>query len=529
MSVRSTHRGRMAIEILINVMSEETRVALLENKVVTEVYIDRKKRRDLVGNIYLGKVVKTLPGMQAAFIDIGLDRAAFLHASDILPPNNTETTMEIGGDIEPDHDSAHGEEDVGEGGEESEKASRLRQRSHMPIEELLHQGQEITVQVSKGPLGTKGPRVTSYISLPGRHLVLMPGVNHIGISRRIEGEEERSRLKNIMTCRREPSVGYIVRTVSEGTSEDDLIADMQFLRLLWKDILRRTTRATPPCLLHTDLDLSFRIVRDLFSKAVNRLLVDSKKEYSAIKEFARRYLPDLATRIQFYEKSNMIFDHFGVEAEISKALGRKVWLKSGGTIIIDHSEALTVIDVNTGRFVGKRDIEETIFKTNMEAAKEVASQLRFRNIGGIIVIDFIDMEREKNREKVYQTLVDALARDRARVRVLRISELGVIEMSRERVREGLLRTMCEPCVSCEGKGVLKSRTTICYEIFREIRRLGLGPKEKCVIIGAHDSIVEMLSDEERQGIEDIERDLQKQVLVKADPTLHWEQYDIVVI
>jgi ribonuclease G len=262
---------------------------------------------------------------------------------------------------------------------------------------------------------------------------------------------------------------------------------------------------------------------------VNRLLVDSKKEYSAIKEFARRYLPDLATRIQFYEKSNMIFDHFGVEAEISKALGRKVWLKSGGTIIIDHSEALTVIDVNTGRFVGKRDIEETIFKTNMEAAKEVASQLRFRNIGGIIVIDFIDMEREKNREKVYQTLVDALARDRARVRVLRISELGVIEMSRERVREGLLRTMCEPCVSCEGKGVLKSRTTICYEIFREIRRLGLGPKEKCVIIGAHDSIVEMLSDEERQGIEDIERDLQKQVLVKADPTLHWEQYDIVVI
>tara|TARA_B100000315_G_scaffold259650_2_gene316509 strand:+ start:3322 stop:4869 length:1548 start_codon:yes stop_codon:yes gene_type:complete len=515
----------MATEIIINVMSEETRVALLENKVVTEVYIDRKKRRDLVGNIYLGKVAKMLPGMQAAFIDVGLDRSAFLHASDILSLSQPETIMEMEEDAEPDHD----EETRDEREEASEKVSRFRRRSHTSIEDLLQQGQEIMVQISKGPLGTKGPRVRSYISLPGRHLVLMPGVNHIGISRRIEGEEERNRLKDIVTRHREPNAGYIVRTVSEGISEDDLIADMQFLRLLWKDVLRRTTRATPPCLLHTDLDLSFRIVRDLFSKTVNRLLVDSKKEYSAIKEFARRYLPDLVTRVQCYEKNNMIFDHFGIEAEIAKALGRKVWLKSGGTIIIDHSEALTVIDVNTGRFVGKRDIEETIFKTNMEAAKEVACQLRFRNIGGIIVIDFIDMEREKNREKVYQTLVDALSLDRARVRVLRISELGVIEMSRERVREGLLRTMCEPCVSCEGKGVLKSRTTICYEIFREIRRLGVGVKEKRVIIGAHDSIVEMLLDEEHQGIEDIERDLQKQVLVKADSALHWEQYDIVMI
>ncbi|HIB53904.1 MAG TPA: Rne/Rng family ribonuclease [Nitrospirales bacterium] len=513
----------MATEIIINVMPEETRVALLENKVVTEVYIDRKKKRDLVGNIYVGKVVKTLPGMQAAFIDIGLDRAAFLHASDIFPSDPAETM------VEPEESVELEEEEADEGEEESEKASRLRRRSRTPIEELLQQGQDIMVQVSKGPLGTKGPRVTSYVSLPGRHLVLMPGVNHVGISRRIEGEEERSRLKDLMIRLREPGAGYIVRTVSAGIREEDLASDMQFLRLLWKDILRRKTRATPPCLLHTDLDLSFRIVRDLFSKKVNRLLVDSKEEYSAINEFVRRYLPDLATRVHLYEKSNMIFDDFGVEAEISKALGRKVWLKSGGSIIIDHAEALTVIDVNTGRFVGKRDIEETIFKTNMEAAKEVACQLRFRNIGGIIVIDFIDMESEKHRDKVYQTFVDALSADRARMRVLRISELGVIEMSRERVREGLLRTLCEPCVSCEGKGVLKSRTTICYEIFREIRRLGLGSNGKRVVIGAHDSVVDMLSDEEYQGIEDLERDLKKQILVKADPTLHWEQYDIVVM
>ena len=513
----------MATEIVINVMPEETRVALLENKVVTEVYIDRKKRRDLVGNIYLGKVAKTLPGMQAAFIDIGLDRAAFLHASDIFPSDPTETTVEPEENI----DSEEGATDERE--EESETTSRVRRSSRMPIEELLHQGQDIMVQVSKGPLGMKGPRVTSYISLPGRHVVLMPGVNHIGISRRIEGEDERSRLKELMTRLREPGAGYIVRTVSEGISEDDLASDMQFLCLLWKDVLRRKTRATAPCLLHTDLDLSFRIVRDLFSKKVNRLLVDSKEEFSAIKEFARRYLPTLATRVQLYEKGDMIFDDFGVEAEISKALGRKVWLKSGGSLIIDHAEALTVIDVNTGRFVGKRDIDETIFKTNMEAAKEVACQLRFRNIGGIIVIDFIDMEREKHREKVYQTLLDALSSDRARMRVLRISELGVIEMSRERVREGLLRTMCEPCVSCDGKGVLKSRTTICYEIFREIRRLGLGPNEKRVVIGAHDSVADMLSDEEHQGIDDLECDLQKQIMVKADPTLLWEQYDIVVM
>ena len=508
----------MATEIIINVMPEETRVALLENKVVTEVYIDRKKRRDLVGNIYVGKVAKTLPGMQAAFIDIGLDRAAFLHASDIFPSEAVEPEE----NLEPDEDAADEEE-------ASEKISRLRRPNSAPIEELLHQGQAIMLQVSKGPLGTKGPRVTSYVSLPGRYLVLMPGVNHIGISRRIEGEGERSRLKDIMSRLREPGAGYIVRTVSEGISEDDLISDMQFLRLLWKDILRRKMRATPPCLLHTDLDLSFRIVRDLFSKKVNKLLVDSKEAYCAIKEFARRCLPDLAARVQLYEKSDMIFDDFGVEAEISKALGRKAWLKSGGSIIIDYAEALTVIDVNTGRFVGKWDIEETIFKTNMEAAKEVACQLRFRNIGGIIVIDFIDMEREKHREKVYQTLIGALSADRARVRVLPISELGVVEMSRERVREGLLRTMCEPCVSCEGKGVLKSRTTICYEIFREIRRLGLGPHEKRVVIGAHNSVADMLSDEEHQGIEDLERDLQKQIFVKADTALHWEQYDVVVM
>ncbi len=511
----------MATEIVINVMPEETRVALLENKVVTEVYLDRKKRRDMVGNIYLGKVAKTLPGMQAAFIDIGLDRAAFLHASDIFQSDPTEV-------IEEPEENAESElEDVDEGEGESETASRVRRSNRLPIEKLLHQGQEIMVQVSKGPLGTKGPRVTSYVSLPGRHLVLMPGVNHIGISRRIEGDKERSRLKELMTRLREPGIGYIVRTVSEGTSEDDLVSDMQFLRLLWEDVLRRKTRATVPCLLHTDLDLSFRIVRDLFSKKVNRLLVDSKEEFSAIQEFARRYLPKLATRVQLYEKSNMIFDDFGIEAEISKALGRKVWLKSGGTIIIDHAEALTAIDVNTGRFVGKWDIEETIFKTNMEAAKEVACQLRFRNIGGIIVIDFIDMERTKHREMVYQELVNALSSDRARMRVLHISELGVVEMSRERVREGLLRTMCEPCVSCEGKGVLKSRTTICYEIFREIRRLGFGSNEKRVVVGVHDSVAAMLSDEEHQGIEDLEHDLQKEILIKADSTLHWEQYDIV--
>ncbi|MGH7273321.1 MAG: Rne/Rng family ribonuclease [Nitrospiria bacterium] len=505
----------MSMEIVINATKEETRVALLENKILTELFIDRKKDHGIVGNVYKGRVVKVLPGMQSAFVDIGHERAAFLHVADVAdqteeqaPPIDEEEDEKI--ELEP------------------EPPRRGKGNSHT-IEELLQEGQEIVVQISKEPRGTKGPRVTTYLSLPGRYLVYMPTVNHVGVSRRIERDEERTRLKEMILRMRKPGAGYIIRTVSEGLSEEEFRSDMEFLERLWQNIMIKKEGGSAPALLHTDLDLAFRIVRDLFTSRVDRLIIDSKQEHGRIKGFVETYLPSLGSRVELYEKEEPLFDAFGIEIEISKALSKKVWLKSGGYIVIDHTEALTVIDVNTGRYVGKRDLEETILKTNLEAVKEIAYQLRLRNIGGIIIIDFIDMEKEKNREKVYSTLREALIQDRARTHIVPISELGLVEMSRERVREDLLRTLCEPCPYCEGRGSTKSPTTVCYEIFREIRRLGLSPSEKKMIIGVHPNVANLLYDEERQGIEDLERQFHKKIVIKADQSLHLEQYDIVVL
>ncbi len=502
----------MGMEIAISVAREETRVAVLDNGLVTELYSDRAKDKDFVGNIYKGRVAKVLPGMQAAFVDIGMEKAAFMHVSDLST------------DTEPG-DTLMDSEDDDKGAE----LPRPRRQTLKPIEQLLSEGQELMVQISKGPIGTKGPRVTTYVSLPGRYLVFMPNVDHIGVSRRIARDEERARLKEIMKRLRQPGYGYIVRTVSEGVKEDDLRADVEFLHVLWQDILKKRDQQSAPSLLHSDLNLSFRVVRDLFSKKVERLLIDSKEEYDAIRDFVQRFSPEQVSRIQFYDKEESLFDYLGIEQEITRALSRKVWLKSGGHIVIDHTEAMTVIDVNTGRFVGKRDQEETILRTNLEAVKEIAYQIKLRGIGGIIIIDFIDMEREKNREKVYQALVDAMASDKARTRISRISDLGLIELSRERVREDLLRAMSEPCRYCEGRGYTKSPMTVAYEIFREIRRIGgLGEGQK-VVVGAHPAVADLLQDEERQGIEELERRLSAKIIVTPDEKLHLEQYDIVVL
>lgn len=502
----------MGVEIAINISTQETRVAVLDNKVVTELYVDRAKKKDFVGNVYKGKVVKVLPGMQAAFIDIGLERAAFMHVSDLSV--GTEP-----GDILVDSD-----ED-----EKGPEFPRPRRQTVLPIQELLEQDQELIVQISKGPIGTKGPRVTSYCSLPGRFLVLMPNVDHVGISRRIAEEEERSRLKDIMKRIREPGYGYIVRTVSEGVSEEDLKADVGFLTAMWQDIVKKQDRHSAPAALHTDLDLTLRVVRDLFTKNVKRLLIDSKEECEAVKEFVRRYLPDQTSRISHYNKDESLFDHLGIEMEISRALSRKVWLKSGGHIVIDHTEAMTVIDVNTGRFVGKRDQEETILKNNLEAAREVAYQIKLRGIGGIIIIDFIDMERGRNRDKVYHALVDAMGNDKARTRISRISDLGLIEISRERVREDLLRTLSDVCSDCDGRGYTRSALTVVYDIFRDIRRIGRTAGQQTVVIGAHPHIVEMLQDTEPEALEQLQREFRYQIMVNADPLLPLEQYDIVVL
>jgi ribonuclease G len=516
----------MGVEIVINPAPEETRVAVIENQILTELYIDRKRDRGIVGNVYKGRVVKVLPGMQAAFVDVGVERAAFLYVADVATPTDEEPPVLDGEPAEVvDGEPRDGEEPE----EDTSKAAPRPRRVHRPIEELLQEGQEVVVQVTKDPIGTKGCRVTTYLSLPGRYLVYMPTVNHIGISRRIGDDTERARLREMMQRLRKPGSGYIIRTVSEGTSEDEFRLDIEFLERLWQTIGDEGQRASAPALLHADLDLSLRTVRDLLTHKVDRLTIGSRPEYDRVRQFVGTYLPNLISKVHLYAQDEPIFDRYGIEVEISKALGRRVWLKSGGYIVIEPTEALTVVDVNTGRYVGKRDLEETIFKTNLEAAKEIAYQLRLRNIGGIIIIDFIDMEKEKNRERVFADLREALTHDRARSNILKISELGLVEMSRERVREDLLRVLCDGCLYCEKRGYIKSATTVCYEIFREIRRAGASREESKVLIAVHPTVANLLFDEERGGVEALEREFNKRIIIKADPHLHLEQYDIVMV
>ena len=554
----------MGNEIAINATREETRVAILENRGVTELFIDRPRDRGIVGNVYKGRVVKVLPGMQAAFVDIGQEKAAFLYVDDITADDDYSRFMDDDevdddlddpsseGDIQEDTEDREDssleletgeevndlEEDLSKTEESNSEASENKKlqrgrgrprRANRSIETLLQEGQEIMIQITKDPMGTKGPRVTTYISLPGRYLVFMPTVNHVGISRRIPKVSERKRLRDLIYRLRKPGSGYIVRTVSEGITEEEARADMSYLDLVWKDILKKKESMAPPALLHKDLDLVFRTIRDLFTPRFERLIVDTKSEYNRILEFVNDFLPELSSKVELYDREEPLFENLDIEMELSRALGRKVWLKSGGYIIIDHTEALTVVDVNTGRFVGKRRLEDTILKTNLESAKEIAYQLRLRNIGGIIVIDFIDMERERNRQKIFNVFQEALSKDRAKSRILRVSELGLIEMSRERTREDLLRILCEPCGYCESRGYTKSPMTVCYEVFREVRKIGVSPKTKKIVVGVHPDVANLLFDEERAGLEELEREFHKKLIIKADSSLHIEQYDIVML
>lgn len=501
----------MSSEIIVNAGREETRVALLENGLVTEIYIDRKKDRGMAGNVYKGRVMKVLPGMQAAFVDIGLEKSAFLYVGDVYDSASEYTPM------------------MDDEGLELEVEPKRKRAHATQIEDLLQEGQEILVQVSKEPISTKGARVTTYISIPGRYLVMMPGVNHIGVSRRIENGEERKRLREIVGRLRKQNTGYIIRTASQGRSEDDFIADIEFLARLWENVQRKKEKTSAPVLLHNELDLVFRVIRDVFTKDVDRMVIDSADEYQRVKEFLDSYIPQLSRRVKAYDGDDPIFDSTGVEIEISRALGRKVWLKSGGYIILDQTEALTTIDVNTGRYVGKRSLEETIFKTNLEAVREIGYQLRLRNIGGIIILDFIDMEREDNRRKVYAALQEALSHDKAKTTISHISPLGLIEMTRKRIRESLGRTLCEPCPYCDGRGYIKSSRTICYEVLRAIRRSFAGAEEKKALVTVNSMVADMLYDEERQGVEELEKEFQKKIVIKADPNLHQEQYEVVMV
>jgi ribonuclease G len=502
----------LTTELIVNSTMHETRVAMLENNNVVEIYIDRKKERGVVGNVYKGRVIKILPGMQAAFVDIGLEKSSFLYVSDI--DNHFNHYAQMMPDTEYEEEGLEGE------------VAGIHQKT--PIEDLLKEGQEIIVQVSKEPIGSKGARVTSYVSLPGRYLVYMPSVDHIGISRKIENETERERLKEAVKRIKEPDEGYIVRTVSEGKSDEEFLADKEFLNRLWVNIQKKAEKASAPCLLHSDLDLVFRVIRDLFTSEIDRMVIDSTTEYQRVKEFLTNFLPNLQDKIDLYEEPEPIFDAYGVEVEISRSLKRRVWLKSGGYIVIDHTEALVTIDVNTGRFVGKRNLEDTIFKTNVEAAREIAYQLRLRNIGGIIIIDFIDMEEKKNQQLVFNALSKALQNDRAKTTIYEISELGLIQMTRKRVRENLGRILMEPCSYCEGEGFIKSKTTVCYDIFREVSRIAPLTKEKKILVIAQADIADMLYDEERRGVEELENRYKKRIIIKSEAEFHQEQFEVML-
>ena len=501
----------MKSSILISVTQDETRVGLLEGGQVVELYVERKQDVSIVGNIYMGKVVKILPGMQSAFVDIGLDKSAFLYVGDIRT-DLTDDVSELFDDVE-----------AGEEGEEAIPRRRRHQEAH--IEDLIQEGQELLVQVSKDPLGTKGARVTSYVTIPGRYLVFMPNVEHVGISRRIESEAERERLKALVEQMKPQGSGLIIRTASAAASEQDLKQDLEFLVRAWENIKNRKDNVRAPHMLYSDLDLRFRSVRDLMSQEVESLIVDSHEDYLEIQDMVNTYLPKLFDRIDFYDGHEPMFEHYGVEIDITRALDRKVWMKSGGYIVIDQTEAMTVIDVNTGKFVGKHDLEETILKTNLEAVKEIAYQIRLRNVGGIIIIDFIDMEVLANRDRVFNSFTQAMSRDRARNTIFEVSELGLIQMTRKRVRESLGRILCEPCSYCEGKGFVKSAKTVCYDILRKVQNMA-AQGGKRIIVNAHPKVADMLSDEESYMMEGIEQQYGIKVIISPDQGLHLENYDL---
>ncbi len=692
----------MANVLLINAAGGETRVALVENGSITEYYLDRKRDRGIVGNIYKGRVVRVLPGMQAAFVDIGLDKAAFLYVSDVFyDPDFSEQEFDLTEGEHAEHEDVHDPEQLEEAearavaekaqqpaaltpipieaatpetpaseassapteaaavagvppteappeaapapeaapqgeanasaGDDTETAEntdefeddpdqpaeaplaaapaaeatpvvagsitaprppqaarevtregggggrrrRRRRRggsgggaggaggggngeAHRPngqaaapvqraaaphrdekdhrrngergagvqIQDLLKEGQEVIVQVVKDPIGTKGARVTSHISLPGRHLVFMPTVDHVGISRRIDNEKERKRLREIINRMRPPGTGFIVRTVAEGVSEDKLVADIRFLIQEWNEVGKSKDHKAAPILLHPDLEMVLRATRDLFTNDVSKLIIDDRDEYERVLAFVETLDPALKAQVELYTGEDPIFDAYGVEQEIRRALNRKVWLKSGGSLIIDQAEALVAIDVNSGRYVGKKNLEETITRINTEAAKEIVYQLRLRNIGGIIIIDFIDMDKPQNREKVFKALQEALGRDRAKTNVLKISELGLVEMTRKRVRESLGRMLNEACPYCEGKGYIRSKVTVVYEIFREIRREAPNFSEQTLVVNCHPEVAKILLNEERVELRYLMDRYNKSIQVKPQPNYHQEQFEL---
>lgn len=485
----------MSEEILINVTPPETRVALVENGTLQEVLLERRHRRVLVGNIYKGLILRTLPGMQAAFVDIGLERAAFLHASDIHIKDNSNQTNEI--------------------------------------EALVREGDSILVQVVKDPLGTKGARLTTNFSFPSRYLVYMPSLRNAGVSQKIIDEEERRRLRELLNQPDEEELplegGFIARTAAEGANDAALKSDMLYLNRLWLSVLERIATSQAPALIHEELPLALRALRDLSGPKVERIRMDSRSSWQKAVDFAQRFIPEVTAKIEYYSGDRPIFDLYGIEGEIQKALERKVDLKSGGHLVIDQTEAMTTIDVNTGGFVGHRTLEETIFKTNLEAAQAICRQLRLRNLGGIIILDFIDMKDEEHKRQVIRTLERCLAQDHAKTQISEVSALGLVQMTRKRTRESLEHTLCAACPCCAGRGSLKSVRTVCYEIFRELLRESRQFEVEQLLLLASQDVIDSMLDEEADHLAELEQFIGKPIKLQAEPLYTQEQFDVVPI
>lgn len=483
-------------EILINCSPRETRVALLEQGVLEDLHIERAAVRGLVGNVYMGRVLRVLPGMQSAFLDIGLERSAFLHIVDI------------------DQSSEAGSEPL-------------------PIEKILTEGQSLMVQVSKDPIGTKGARLTTTISLAGRKLVYLPKDPHIGVSQRIEDEERREVLRNQITALRPETEqgGYIVRTCAERSAEkEEFLRDMEYLGRLWREITEKSLHRAAPCLLYEDLSLAQRVLRDMVQTETDVILVDNPSVYESLRVFAERFVPGALKRLSLYESDRPLFEVRGIEREIAKALERRVDLSSGGYLVFDQTEAMTTIDVNTGGFVGKRDFSETIFKTNLEAAQMIARQLRLRNLGGIIIIDFIDMTSDENRAAVLSELRRAVSKDHTKLTVSEFTELGLVEMTRKRTRESLAHVLCEPCPVCGGRGEIKTARTVCYEIMREtLREFRQYREAKSFKVLASQGVIDFFLEDESAALDLLQEMMGKVVTLEVEPSYSQEQYDVVIL
>ncbi|MBP9674284.1 MAG: Rne/Rng family ribonuclease [Bacteriovoracaceae bacterium] len=522
----------MAKELLISQTLKEVRVALMENGEILDFMIDRgsdtNHRVPLVGDIFLGKVARILPGMQSAFINIGYERAAFLYVGDAYIPTleeQREISAKIKESLQNGADKRVGELIPDELSTFSE-AIDMKFRPEIKIEDILKEGDEILVQIAKEPISTKGPRVTRHITLAGHSIVFMPFIEHVGVSRRIESEEERERLREVLEKMRTEGRGVIARTVAEGQSIKTLKNDYNMLVKIWKDVQKKMEKARAPCELYNDLTFIERILRDVTDEELDLVLVDNKTTLKQVEKFIDKFLPEFKGKVKLFIEDIPLFERYGVDLEIERALSSEVYLKSGGSIHIDQTEALVSIDVNTGKFVGKRNLEETILKTNLEAVKEIAYQLRLRNCGGILIIDFIDMDKEEHRSMVYNALLEALKKDRAKTNVLPISGLGLVEMTRKRTRDTLTRLLCTPCSYCEGTGRVKSVLSVCYEIIRELMKTMKKAKGSKITLYAHPEVCARLTGQDLDIIDNLEETYNKNLIIRSENNYHMEQYEI---